>query len=638
MKIIFKLIELHNFMSWADAEVKLNDRNYVLVSGSNLNPKDSAKSNGSGKSAIFDAIVWALTGDTIRGAKDIKRIGNDDGTYVRMLFSVDNDEYELIRSKDHTTYKTNLYIIMNGENKSGKGIRDSEKLLAEYLPDLTSDLLGSVIVLGQGLPQRFTNNTPAGRKEVLEKLSKSDFMIEDLKNRISARKTSLESDYKSHSDSMISAQGQIEIFNRTIQDCDKELSNISDREILEAELVMHTEAKDELEKELTSLLSNLAENENNYTVLNNKLTDIMSDYAALCSNLAQKRNALIESIKVDEHEAELAASIQSMNGELKAKQIELNNLKKVKDICPTCGQKLIGVTKPDTTQLEGEIANLQIDIQNTSHEYQIIQNKISNALTEFDASCEDSQHEHNNDVLNYKNKLGVLQTHKQALTNKIESIRTNIQHKDQEISTIQRSLANLESRIEYLTASRTTAEHEIEKLQTQIEELVTRCTDIHKHIDIISKFNTAVTRDFRGYLLTSVIDYINSTAKQYSELVFGNNDIEFMLSGNNISISIQGKEYEMLSGGEKQKVDLIIQFALRSMLCNYLNFSSNIIILDEIMDFLDSDGCDSIINLIQNVLNDISSVFIVTHHSDLNLPCDEVMNVVKTSEGISILQ
>ena len=44
----------------------------------------------------------------------------------------------------------------------------SSKILQEELPDLTSTLLTSVIIFGQGLPQRFSNNTPSGRKEILE--------------------------------------------------------------------------------------------------------------------------------------------------------------------------------------------------------------------------------------------------------------------------------------------------------------------------------------------------------------------------------------------------------------------------------------------------------------------------------------
>ena len=76
---------------------------------------------------------------------------------------------------------------MNDKDVSGKGIRESEAILNKYLPDLTSQLIGSIIILGQGLPYKFSNNTPSGRKEVLEQLSKSDFMIQDLKDRINER-------------------------------------------------------------------------------------------------------------------------------------------------------------------------------------------------------------------------------------------------------------------------------------------------------------------------------------------------------------------------------------------------------------------------------------------------------------------
>ena len=80
-----------------------------------------------------------------------------------------------------------LQITINGEDKSGKGVRESEKLLAEYLPELNSDLIKNSIIIGQGMPCKFSSYTPSGRKEILEKLSKSDFMIDDLKQRISDR-------------------------------------------------------------------------------------------------------------------------------------------------------------------------------------------------------------------------------------------------------------------------------------------------------------------------------------------------------------------------------------------------------------------------------------------------------------------
>ena len=149
---------------------------------------------------------------------------------------------------------------------------------------------------------------------------------------------------------------------------------------------------------------------------------------------------------------------------------------------------------------------------------------------------------------------------------------------------------------------------------------------------------TLTTRDFRGYLLKNVIKFIDSKAKEYCKDVFETENIDFVLDGNNIDIKYCGKQYEACSGGEKQKVDLIVQFAIRDMLCQFLDFSSSIIVLDEIFDNLDSVGCEKVINLISRKLSDIQSIFIITHHSDLQIPEDSTITVTKQQDGVSLVR
>ena len=85
-------------------------------------------------------------------------------------------------------------------------------------------------------------------------------------------------------------------------------------------------------------------------------------------------------------------------------------------------------------------------------------------------------------------------------------------------------------------------------------------------------------------------------------------------------------------------VDLILQFAIRSMMQEYTGFTSNILVLDEILDNLDSVGCDSILNFITNKLSDIESIFIISHHADsLNIGNDSTITVVKNNKGVSYI-
>ena len=154
-------------------------------------------------------------------------------------------------------------------------------------------------------------------------------------------------------------------------------------------------------------------------------------------------------------------------------------------------------------------------------------------------------------------------------------------------------------------------------------------------LEIVNKMNTLIKRDFRGYLLTNIIDYIANRIKEYSLTVFGTDDFIFDIDGNNIVISYDGKDYESLSGGEKQKADVIIQLSIRDMLCNYLNFSSNILVLDEITDSLDIVGSQNVLNLISSVLSDVESIYIISHHTDFSIPWDEEITIIKGNDKIS---
>ena len=185
--IDFEKVIIHNFGSYGHTELDLKSKGFCLVSGKNNFKKDNALSNGSGKSFIWSAICYAITGETLNGLRtNLKNINieDDNKCYVKLLFKVNADEYEITR---HVAPKSDLQIIKNGTDVSGKTYRESEKKLGDLLPDLTHDLIASTIIIGQGMPNKFSSFSPSGRKELLEKLTKSDFMIEDIKNRIALR-------------------------------------------------------------------------------------------------------------------------------------------------------------------------------------------------------------------------------------------------------------------------------------------------------------------------------------------------------------------------------------------------------------------------------------------------------------------
>ena len=633
MYITFNSVKLHNFFSFEDSEVVLSNNGFVLVEGLNKNLSDNAESNGSGKSSMFEAISWVLTGETIRGSKDIKRRGDNDGCYVEIDFDIDKDNYRILRSKEHKEYKTNLFIWKNGENKSGKGIRDTSELLKQYLPDVTPSLINSVILLGQGLPMRFTNNTPAGRKEVLEKLSKSDFMIEDLKSRIDERAKELSKEVSSLEKEETECKTAIQILSGQI-DADKiRIENMGSVKDYEDAKSRNEKQKKILEDSLSGLRESLNKKKDSadssrekYERNNSALISLLEENSKELESIKQE---CVTSITNNE------SGLSQLTNKAYALEQEIRSLESVTDVCPTCGQKLPNVHKIDTTDKRKELSKLNSEINQIKEQSARIKEdyvkKYNDKSSAQDKNTYTLKQEIAKENKNYNSMLESYNT----TSSQVAEIEREIIRLTNAISYEESAIRNYNDTIKQLEEEIKNNTEKANEYSERLNGVVEKSHSLTLHSEVISKFNTAVKRDFRGYLLSGVINYIDKKAKEYCEQVFETKNISFELNGNNIDISYNDKQYESLSGGERQRIDLIVQLSLRDMLCEYLNFSCNILVLDEITDNLDKKGCEKILSLITNELTDIESVYIISHRPDLEIPYDKQLVVEKGEDGIS---
>ena len=620
MRISFDRLKIESFMSIGEAEIDLKDSGYTLVTGQNRNEGDQAKSNGSGKSSIWEALVWALTGNTIRGSKDVENIYTTDGTLVELNFNIDGKLYTVIRSKNHKQYKTNLQLYVDGVNVSGKGIRDTEKILSQYLPDLDASLIGSVIVLGQGLPARFTNNSPSGRKEVLENLTKSDFMIQDLKNRIVARKTTLDEQLRKLQDANIDANSKLELTKEILEETTDALENLQPKEVYE-NIIQSIEIKNkELTEQKNALNIQLKSTEDDLSLISSDLQTQQNELSCIMLEIEQEYQSKL---------IELKSNISSIDTEIRSLNQEILQAKNIKDTCPTCGQKLPNVFVPDVTEQQARKDVLIVDKTHLEENYSLLE-------TQKKSRQNKAQEKVNKSIRDITDRQVAIRNRGDAIKKQIDKLDYEIQlntiesgKAQAQLVVIENQLTELQNRVESLTQDITTYISTVDINNNLIN-------DLNERIDIVRKFDTIIKRDFRGYLLSGVIGYIDSKAKEYSNEVFGNDAVGFLLNGNNISIQYHGREYEMLSGGEKQKIDLIVQFSIRDMLCEYLNFDSSLLVLDEIFDNLDSIGCDHVIDMISHKLTNVNSIYVISHHADeLNIPVDRYLTVVKDNNGVS---
>lgn len=685
MFVNFESVTMHNFLSYGHSTIDLRTKNYCLVRGINKNPLDLASSNGSGKSSWSSAICWCLTGETVEGLhSNLKNIWIDeDLCYVTLLFSVDNVKFELTR---FVAPKSDLKLKVNGVDKSGKGIRETSAILAGYLPDLTSQLLSSVIVLGQGLPGKFTNNTPSGRKESLEKLSQSDFMIQDIKTRLSQvidennKALRVEQDFilakeaekKAYETQKQTLEEQLEglknppDFSSLIENMEhniKELQNQIEQENLKVksftnQLNEHNSKLNNLTAEKNELIGKEnADFISFQTAYNKKVSEITTDFNSKKTDLNKEytdaNNAIL--LKYNQSKIDLSTNIKVLESEI----VRINS---IKDVCPTCGQKLIGVTKPDVAPKKAELLRLKESLnaicqEESNQTKQVLDsyNKNLNSITESFNSTSNSlatkykenevllkntissiEESYSKDITDLKYEIKKLYDSVDLYTKDVALKNSKLLTHQKQLSDLQLQQSNYTERLSKCKEQLLSIDNKLKNFEDEILYSNNKKTMVEDKLAIDSKINTLVKRDFRGFLLSNVISFIDKKVKEYASFIFGSDKLDFTLEGNNINITYLGKAFENLSGGEKQKVDLIIQFAIRDMMSEYLQFSSNILILDEIFDNLDGIGCNNVINLISKKLNDVESLFIISHHaSELQISYDCEMVIEKDSNGIS---
>ena len=621
MNIHFRKIRLHNFFSFVDSELDLNDMGYTLVEGRNYCKLDSAYSNGSGKSSIFNGICFALTGETAQGVSNgVENIFADpDDCWVELIFDVDEDQFVIKRFK---TPRTDLKIYVNGEDKSGKGIRESSRLLATYLPDLTSTLVNSIIILGQGLPNRFTDNNPAARKDILEKLTKSDFMIQSIKDKLDARQTELRDILRQEEDYQLSTLSQLNVYKDQLKNFKSDLKEYeefgSSEDGIEVKIKKNT-------KEISKIDKNLEELSAKLDTCNSFIDELNSKHNEILSAASDEMDKVIKPI--DEQINDKTLHLSEIRSDIKNLKKEINKLDNITDICPTCGQKIPNVIKPDTSDLKKELILLESNESETLFRLDDLNKQKKNDIRYLNEQRSNKVYQIGTQIKEKKDEIN-------DLLNEQASFRGKKNKLTEELFKLNNLKSNYNKLLKYIDETK----EKIKELDDLLNKINGNIVIIKDHLNVVQQMITLSKREFRGILLLNIIEYINKKVKQYSYEVFGTDKLSFTLDENAIDITYCDKPYENLSGGERQKIDVIVQLALRDILSKQLNIHSNLLVCDEIFDNLDSQGCSKIMNLISN-LNDIDSVFIVSHHAqDLELTKDNSIIVEKDESGLSSIK
>tara|TARA_Y100000034_G_scaffold108277_1_gene138529 strand:+ start:2945 stop:4552 length:1608 start_codon:yes stop_codon:yes gene_type:complete len=155
-----KKVSIQNFYSIKKIDFDFTKyKGVTLIEGEN---KDTGGSNGAGKSALFEAVVWGLYGKTIRKSTEAALINVTSGKDCKVIMHVD-DDIVIERCKKPTS----LQFRKGKDNLTKANALETQKEIEKYLKVDYKTFMTSM-VMGQHNALEFLGATPDDKRLIIK--------------------------------------------------------------------------------------------------------------------------------------------------------------------------------------------------------------------------------------------------------------------------------------------------------------------------------------------------------------------------------------------------------------------------------------------------------------------------------------
>ena len=645
MNIKFKSIDIYGFRSLNKVSVSLDNQGIVIVKGIN-EYEDKATSNGSGKSSIFEALIYAIFEETSSGEKDVENRILKDGYSIDLKFDIDNEHYRIFRQckKDKST----VSFYKNEEDISARNKTDTNKLIQNTL-NINKNIFLDSIFLSQNAVTNLASLSPTARKERLEILTNTDQIIEEFKEKIKERQNQYEANCVDCRSNIDKNNGKKESLNNQIQQLQykieeqkqeierkKQLGDIKD---IEQQIDKLNENIRNNEESISAVEESIINIDNSIKEFNNKIEEYNNQYNELQTKILQKQSD-ISSLQFDLTKQD--SEKQHIQQDIERIKQEIEKIKN-SDTCPTCGRKYDNINEEHINQLIQEKNNLIKDNTVKIQQIEKVKDEINSKLY-LENNVYEGLHLSANEINSY-----ITPIKEQIQIKEAEKTTTNMLkiQKNNEINEYRQKINNLQNIKEELLKVENNNIKEYEDLITQynndtkiLDEEINKLNEEYNkndsYVQVIKNILQLITKEFRTYLLKNSIAYLNKHLQEYSMQLFSNEKdvIKIEESDTKLNIYLGNATYESLSGGEKTRVNIALLLAQKSLANVIGNMTCNLIILDEILGYCDSEAESNVINLITNELDSLETIYMISH-KEIPIGYDNILTIVKDKNGLS---
>lgn len=641
-----KTLYIQNFMSFEEATFTFDENKPYLIWG--VNRTDSGQqSNGSGKSAIQEALYRGLTGTSIRKGvrnEDLINDFSDECVIEQIWFNTfTRHELKIVRNLSRKRSES-LEIFIDGVSQKNKfaTVNDGNRFILEECFMLSREDIDSSFIINREKYTSFFFTSDTQKKEFIGRFSNADiisgveqYVEQDLRilNEVSGELKS----------KVISIESAIQVHDQFI---DENLRSDYRKAIVEQH---HQEIKKQIEgvesvieddfTEIENQLRSIGESQQEIEIWGKRIEEIdeqllQFDDSELIVELETIRETLKESSEVSLY---CEQEQQNIVKDHKLCIVKLNDIQnKLAGVitCPKCGhefslkfsESVIELRKA-LVELQDKQQSLKSDIEQKNSEL----HELSSIVQEFKQAEKEVQRKID-DVFLAKQRL---ENERKSVKLKIDLLNKQIASCDQSIEYFHQSIDKNKKLIkgfEDALAVKIDFDERVKEAQSKKaklqEELIVINNELKENDDL--KFATEQWifnfKSFYSYLTNKSLALIEQQTNRFLELM--KVDLRLRIEGYKVLSSGKIKEnitpiiirngmvegngvYGKLSGGERVRIDLANLLA-RQQIVNDSNpvGGMNLLFIDEITEGLDGVGLD----VLMNSLSELSkNVYIITH-------------------------
>lgn len=591
------LIEAQNFRSYDHFTLDLDKHNLGLS-------LMSAK-NGSGKSSVLYALVYALYGQTPSGDKGNSVIKDDQGknTFARIAFTHGNHKYRITRFRKDSRFHNKVIFERDGKDVTLSTNKETDKSIIETLGFGYDTLLNSVVFSPERL-NTFINSTDKNRKQILEELTNTNIYkqaqaLVKIDRKGNEEQFQAEQKEFNHLQELANAQKTIYITWQNSVKHNKEHIESLTKQINSLKNISKVDYSKQKQVNLVKI--------SKLQTLITPIKDLTAEQNKV-SQLSQQVNSL--KVKSNTTKQQLLKDMATF------KRIKTGQ----QNVCELCGTTLTDQHKVI------ELTNLAKRIKAQISAYKQFNSELDNyiqRLSEARKTLANAQ-KRNNKIVPLNDKV-------QKIINALRD-QNNQYHSKETVTKMQLDqLRNYQAELKKAKSDTIEKPKELGiDYQKQIDTSSQRLDVLQKQAKHLDQLNQVYSdKGVKAQALSLVIPYLNQKLSKYIQEL-SNHTMNAYLSSTtktktgkvneqislNVDSNVSGDEYAELSSGEKQRIGIALNLSFMNYLADQIG-GINLCFFDEIFDHLDKEADEAVLSILSELKHEISNIIVISHTDDL---------------------